>query len=119
MKTQPHPGARLFDLRHFVGDHEKSDQQQKNDRARGRSAFEVENHIGAKESAIEKVDRFGFIVPQFGDPSRGLPKPQLKTHLADEDERDEAEIDALVNEVYHGINSDEREGVKNKASDEK
>ena len=63
------------------------------------------------------MDRFGFMVPELAYPSGGLPKPQLKADLADQDERDEPQINALIDEVDDGINSDQRENIEDKTAD--
>src|SRR5439155_26447953 len=64
------------------------------------------------------MDGFDFIVPDFGDPARGIPIAPLEAHLADQDQGDEPEIDALVDEVDNGINADERKDVEDESSNE-
>ena len=117
MEANSHARSRFLHLRHLIGEHQKRGEDQKYNRTRSACALKIKNHVSAQEPAVEKMNGFRLVMPQFIDQALGMPKPSLKFHLADKDERDQPEVNALIDKINGRVDTDKGKNVKNEPPD--
>src|SRR5689334_5417615 len=108
----------LANLRHFIDEKQRHQQEEKNNRPGPRRALEIQNHIGAQQSAVAEVQDLYIVFPEAGDSLRGGPSSDFFPVLEHHEGSEGGDIEELPDEIRPAIDAANGKDIENKAADE-
>ena len=112
VQPEAQPMARLADLRHLVEQEERHQQQEEHERPGAGAASEIQDHVGAEQTAVEEVQHLDVVPPPSPHQPRRRPAAGGLAMLQHDQTGEHDQIEQLNRQVGARVDALDGEDVE-------